>query len=77
MATTKQDPWRAAIALCHEYPESGGVVSKPRDDRFEEVFVSVRNPTEGLLVEHLIREHRFLVAAETNRYDDGTLVLFR
>jgi hypothetical protein len=72
-----QDPWRAAIALCKDYPEAGGVVSKPRDDRFEDVFVRVRNPSEGLLVEHLIRDHRFLVAAETERYDDSTIVLFR
>ena len=73
----RQDAYRSAIALCHEYPESRGVVFK-KEQAFghDRVFVRIRNPMRGLLAENLIREHRFLIASQTRRYDDNTLVLF-
>lgn len=70
------DAYRNAIALCHEYPDSRGVVSKKESGGHDKVYVRVRNPERGLLAEKLIREHRFLIAAQTKRYGDGTLVLF-
>jgi len=79
MSTTlRQDAYRNAIALCHEYPHARGVVSKKeRDFGHDRVYVRIRKPSRGLLAEKLIRDHRFLIAHETGRYDDGTLVLFR
>jgi hypothetical protein len=78
MSTTlRQDTYRNAIALCHEYPNANGVVYKnERDFGHDRVYVRIRNPFRGLLAEKLIRDHRFLIAAQSRRYDDGTLVLF-
>jgi len=73
---SKHDVYRNAIALCHEYPESRGVVTKKEFDTYDRVLVRIRDPLKGLLFEHLIRDHGFLLAAQTRRYDDGTVVLF-
>jgi len=77
MSTTlRQDAYRNAIALCHEHPEARGVVTKEERDGPDRVYVRIRNPLRGLLAEKLIRDHRFLIAAQTRRYNDSTLVLF-
>jgi hypothetical protein len=77
MSTTrKQQAYRNAIALSHEYPEARAVVTKEERDGPDRVYVRIRHPFRGLLAEKLIREHRFLITSQTKQYDDDTLVLF-
>jgi len=71
MSTThREKAYRDAIALCHEWPDSKGVVEQ--DEPF--VYVKIRNPYDGLLLERLIRDYGFMVSSKT-RGEDG-IVLF-
>jgi len=68
--TTQQDAYRDAIALCHEWPDSEGSVTQ--DEPF--IYVKIRNPYQGLLLEDLIRNHGFMLSSRTRI--DGQIVLF-
>ncbi len=66
----REKVYRDAIAACHEWPDSGGVVTQ--DDPF--IYVKIRDPYGGLLVEELIQKHGFQLSYRTKGSD--CIILF-
>lgn len=70
MQKTTGDAWRDAIAACHKWSESEGVVTQDGAT----TYVKIREPYKGLLLEELIRSHGFKLSAHTRASD--CIVLF-